>query len=169
MPKHIGRDLPSQCPVSACRHPEVAAQVEVPSEMTPTGDNDRRTPQGKLPRVSEANAKANESQRREHAAVALELFCGPAGLSHACHAVGFRVVPVDWKGNKHASKVPITKLDLSKEADQLHIWHMLPVKYVHMGPPCGTYSRARENRIPKWALARNAPNPQPLRSEKFPE
>ena len=172
MQTHVGRASTRQCPLSACRHPEVAAQVELPSEMTPTGDNDRPTPQGKLPRVSEANAKANESLHREHAAVALELFCGSAGLSHACHAVGFRIVPVDWKGNKHASKVPITRLDLSKEADQLHIWHMmatLPVKYLHMGPPCGTYSRAREKRIPKWALARNAPNPQPLRSEKFPE
>jgi hypothetical protein len=110
-------------------------------------------------------------QHREHAAVALELFCGSAGLSHACHSVGFRIVPIDWKGNKHVAKVPITRLDLSTEEGQQEIWNMmktLPVKYVHMGPPCGTYSRAREKRIPKWALARNAPNPKPLRSETFP-
>ena len=168
MQTHIGRDSTHKCPLSACRHPEVAARVELPSESNPKGENDRPTPQGKLPRLSGANA----NQHREHAAVALELFCGSAGLSHACHTIGFKIIPIDWKGNKHLTKVPITRLDLSTDEGQVQVWNMLetlPVKYVHMGPPCGTCSRAREKRIPKWALRRNSQNPQPLRNEKYPE
>ena len=68
--------------------------------------------------------------------------------------------------------MPITRLDLSTPQGQQEVWNLLatlPVKYVHMGPPCGTYSRAREKRIPKWALRKGASNPQPLRSERYPE
>ena len=42
------------------------------------------------------------------------------------------------------------------------------VEYVHMGPPCGTASRAREKRVPKWLRDRGAPDPQPLRSNHWP-
>ena len=108
---------------------------------------------------------ASSGTHREHAGVALEIFCGSAGLSHACHCVGFRIIPIDWSGNKHASKVPVTKIDASTPEGQEQIWQMmadLPVKYVHLGPPCGTFSRAREIRIPEWALRRNAQNPKPL-------
>ena len=111
-------------------------------------------------------------QHRAHAAVALELFCGSAGLSHACHTIGFRIVPIDWKGNKHVTKMPITRLDLSTPVGQQEVWNLLatlPVKYVHLGPPCGTFSRAREIRIPEWALRRKAQNPKPLRSMDHPE
>ena len=40
--------------------------------------------------------------------------------------------------------------------------------YVHMGPPCGTASRAREKKIPQWLKEQGAPEPQPLRSVRFP-
>ena len=169
MQEHKGRSHEANEQTSAPRHPEVADRVESTSELNPKGNDDKTTPQVMPPRESGAN---EPSQHREHAAVALELFCGSAGLSHACHTVGFRIVPIDWKGNKHVTKVPITRLDLSTPEGQQEVWNLLatlPVKYVHMGPPCGTYSRAREKRIPKWALRKGAPNPQPLRSEKYPE
>eukprot|EP00972_Heterocapsa_arctica_P108463 15973710-Heterocapsa_arctica.AAC.1 len=37
-----------------------------------------------------------------------------------------------------------------------------------MGPPCGTFSRAREKPIPQWMRDQGVPRPQPLRSEEFP-
>ena len=38
-----------------------------------------------------------------------------------------------------------------------------------MGPPCGTFTRAREKKIPQWQLDRGAPCPRPLRSTDQPE
>ena len=74
--------------------------IEAPSgaERTPVPK------QGPKPFMS-----ASSGPHRAHAGVALEIFCGSAGLSHACHCVGFRIIPIDWSGNKHASKVPVTK------------------------------------------------------------
>ena len=45
----------------------------------------------------------------------------------------------------------------------------MPFKFAHFGPPCGTFSRAREKPISKRLLAQGAPNPKPLRSEGFPD
>ena len=143
------------------RDPEVAARASETIESRPTKGRNEKSSKVPAPPTSRPMKAA---QHREHAAVALELFCRSAGLSYACHSVGFRIVPVDWNGNKHVTKVPVTRLDLSTEKGQMQIWHVMttmPVKYVHMGPPCGTYSRAREKRIPKWALSKGAPNPQP--------
>jgi hypothetical protein len=44
------------------------------------------------------------------------------------------------------------------------------VMYVHLAPPCGTYTRAREIPIAQWKLDRwpGMPNPQPLRTDEFP-
>ena len=41
--------------------------------------------------------------------------------------------------------------------------------YVHMGPPCGTASRARGRKISKGLRRRGAPEPQPLRDGLRPE
>ena len=38
-----------------------------------------------------------------------------------------------------------------------------------MGPPCGTFTRARERPIPRWLLEHGAPCPAPLRSDDRPE
>ena len=43
------------------------------------------------------------------------------------------------------------------------------VRCVHAGPPCGTYTRALEKRVPKWKRDLGAPDPQPLRKDWCPE
>ena len=139
MQEHKGLSHDANETTSATRHPEVADRVKSTSELRPKGIDDKTTTQVMPPKVSGDNELP---QHRAHAAVALELFCGSAGLSHACHTIGFRIVPIDWKGNKHVTKMPITRLDLSTPKGQQEVWNLLatlPVKYVHMGHPCGTY------------------------------
>ena len=91
-----------------------------------------------------------------------------AELFRAC----FRTISVDWVGNKHVNKVPIIKLDLSKESDQAIVWKLLDdndIAFVHIGPPCGTFSRAREKALPKRMRQRGYKGPPPLRSLNHPE
>ena len=114
MQEHKGPYHEANESTSATRHPEVADRVKSTSELRPKGIDDKTTTQVMPPKVS---GDKELPQNRENAAVALELFCGSAGLSHACHTVGFRIVPIDWKGNKHATKMPITRLDLSTPRD----------------------------------------------------
>ena len=62
-------------------------------------------------------------------------------------------------------------VDLTTSHGQELVWRVIKegrVVFVHMGPPCGTASRARERRIPKWQRRAGAPEPQPLRSTRFP-
>ena len=44
----------------------------------------------------------------------------------------------------------------------------LNVRHVHLGPSCGTFSRAREIPVPRWKVEQGAPDPKPLRSEEYP-
>ena len=79
---------------------------------------------------------------------------------------GLDATAVDWKGNRHKTVIEALELDLTKADDQQNLKERLfdkDVVYVHFGPPCGTFSRARERPIP------NNPNPPPpLRSEQEP-
>ena len=103
--------------------------------------------------------------------IMLELCAGHAGLSAAFHDVGFEAIPVDWSGNRHQASIPIMVADLTTSHGQELVWRVIKegkVAFVHMGPPCGTASRARERRIPKWQRRAGAPEPQPLRSTRFP-
>ncbi len=101
----------------------------------------------------------------------IELCAVHAGLSAACFDVGFAPIPVDWAGNKHQASIPIFVADLTTEAGQALVWRLIEqnqVAYIHMGPPCGTASRARERRVPQWLRIRGAPDPKPLRSAQYP-
>ena len=63
-------------------------------------------------------------------------------------------------------KSPVLKLDLTKQAGQQLLWEVLRranICGVHLAPPCGTASRARE--IP----SSQHPSPLPLRSESHPD
>ena len=58
------------------------------------------------------------------------------------------------------------RIDLSCPSSQELLWRILHRKDiggVHLAPPCGTSSRAREIRRPR------GPNPKPLRSDRFPD
>ena len=43
------------------------------------------------------------------------------------------------------------------------------VVYIHAAPPCGPCSRARNRRIPFHLRSQGAPDPKPLRSERWPQ
>ena len=42
------------------------------------------------------------------------------------------------------------------------------VHAIHLGPPCGTASRARNIPVKRKLRSKGAPNPQPLRSSVYP-
>ncbi len=110
--------------------------------------------------------------RRAKRVGALELCCGHAGLTAALWDHGLEATGIDWKRNKHQPTVPILNVDLTTEAGQAFVMRLLSeehVLYVHMGPPCGTFTRARERPIPEWQMRMGAPCPQPLRSDDHPE
>ena len=107
----------------------------------------------------------------DHRPISIELCCGHAGLTASLAKVGFQAIGFDWQGNRHETVVPIVTIDLTDEAGQQTIFDLLisgRVKFVHMGPPCGTYTRARERRVPWWQKRRGITDPQPLRSDKYP-
>ena len=98
---------------------------------------------------------------------AIELCCGHAGLTATLWDVGFQAMGIDWIGNRHQPMIPITKIDLASPEGQQQAWELLQdldVRYIHMGPPCGTFSAARNIPIPELQIDVGAPNPQPLRS-----
>ena len=69
--------------------------------------------------------------------------------------------------------MPILTADLTTKAGQDFVRNLVQqdhVLYVHLAPPCGTYTRAREIPIPQWKLDKypNMPNPQPLRTTEKP-
>ena len=96
----------------------------------------------------------------------IELCAGSAVLSAAAQKHGYRVMPVDFKRNRHRPRCKIVSLDLSED----HAWDVLQyvietcdVVAVHLAPPCGTCSKARGIPMPD-----GSPGPQPVRSQEFP-
>ena len=66
-----------------------------------------------LPRAAPMRSASPQRKRpRGPSAVAVEICCGSARLSHALREAGFVVKPVDWKGNRHAPQVPYLRIDL---------------------------------------------------------
>jgi nucleoside-diphosphate-sugar epimerase len=81
----------------------------------------------------------------------IKICCGYAGLTQALAEAGFNVIGVDWHGNRHEPKVPIVTADLTTEDGQEFVRNPVRqdhVMYVHLAPPRGTYTRARESRSP---------------------
>ncbi len=139
-----------------------------------TWENEKAEKRGRQPddpivRVRVPLPKRNRSQRRPGA---IEICCGHAGLTAALCAAGLDAVGVDWKGNRHQTCVPVLQVDLTTKDGQQFVRELVEqthVVYVHLAPPCGTYSRARERPIPAHLRRRNAPCPRPLRTDDQPE
>ena len=92
----------------------------------------------------------------------IEIFAGTGGLSAAIRHIGLDAVGIDHVVAKRAL-APVLRLDLSTEDGKALMWDMLArpsVAFVHLGPPCGTSSRARD-------IANGGP--PPLRSDRFPD
>lgn len=132
-----------------------------------------------------ANARSENSKRSQELLLAckseswqsprlfIELCCGTAGLTAACSKAGFRAFGVDNLRNKSGkAKGHVLMLDLTSTGDQKFIASLLTpdvIAAVHMGPPCGTASRARDRPLSIEARKQRIRRPQPLRSAKFPE
>jgi len=104
----------------------------------------------------------------------LELCCGSGILTAELKKVGFHAVGVDWHGNKDSPPEKALMIDLTKENALPIIKQLVKdnnVKLVHIAPPCGTSTRAREIRIRKkwWNRNKKRCDPKPLRSDLHPE
>ncbi len=96
----------------------------------------------------------------------VEIFSGTAGLTAAVRKVGLHSsVGIDSSVNTHC-KAPVIRLDLRLEHARALLWQILNrpnLIGVHLAPPCGTASRARE------IVRKSGPSPPPLRSERWPD
>ena len=104
------------------------------------------------------------------AAFAVEICCGSARLTAALGQAGFEAQGVDHAANKHTPVGSVVVADLTLKAGVAALWEMLArqdLKFVHMAPPCGTASKARDIRLPK-SLRGSWPEPRPLRSLESP-
>lgn len=93
----------------------------------------------------------------------VEMFCGTARLSKAVAEAGLNVLAIDKVAC--ARKVSVTCLDLTTADHQKVLFECLckaNVASLHIAPPCGTASRAREIPIGNPPTPRT--NPKPLRS-----
>ena len=93
---------------------------------------------------------------------ALELFCGCGELTVALGNAGFAAIGIDCKDKPRG---PFLVLDLASD-DALDVILRLiadkRVVLVHIAPPCGTASRAREIRC-------RGVDPKPLRTDEHPD
>ena len=101
----------------------------------------------------------------------VELCCGGASLSWACHKQGFQTLPVDHR--QVSSRMRSIQLDLAcpSVVDSLCklLRHEAPrIALIWAGVPCGTASRAREKPLPGLE-AKGFRIPKPLRSESHPD
>ena len=105
------------------------------------------------------------------APMVIEVFAGTARLSQACQAAGFRTLAIDKSSGR--SKFAIHRLDLTQVADLQALLDIITLEadhleLVHLAPPCGTSSAARNKPIPH-AVSRGIPVPKPLRSTAEPQ
>ena len=102
----------------------------------------------------------------------LELFCGTAGVSAQFKRAGGKALGIDHHLNRNRLKSAAVKLDLTKPWVQTMVLEEVAsgrVDGVHLGPPCGTSSRARNIPIKKKLKRQGVPSPKPLRSSRWPD
>ena len=96
----------------------------------------------------------------------IEVFSGTGGLTAAIRHIGLaHSIGVDAHVTKRV-KSPVIRLDLTSEHGLALLWRILQqdnVAAVHLGPPCGTSSRARD------ICRRFGSDPKPLRSVVHPD
>ena len=99
--------------------------------------------------------------------IAIEIFAGTATLSDALRAQKFSIIAVD-KTKERKPKVSLKCLDLTKDQDVEILTDILlrsNLGYLHLAPPCGTSSKAREKPLPEGM---NHIRALPLRSDDEP-
>ena len=145
-------------PTKRLQQPSRAPRLEPAAEKAPLDSS-----------VAPANSPFSNKTFSE--LVCLELCAGSANLSHALRNRGFDAIAIDSSHNKHQSKLQCLQLDLSGPQARDVIIHALaisPIAYVHVAPPCGTASRARERPLPRHLALAGVPQPKPLRDSSHP-
>ena len=102
--------------------------------------------------------------------VMIEVFAGSAGITRAARDAGLNAIAVDWGRNKHETKAASLHIDLSSEDGENMFFSLMQEKRpraVHVAPPCGTASLARERPLPAPLIQQGAPSPKPLRSPEW--
>ena len=100
----------------------------------------------------------------------IENFSGSGRLTATIRRLGLRAVAIDHSSTRTSG--PVTLLDLTK-ADDLEFMKNFIISerhnilYIHMAPPCGTCSAARNKRHRDLEAAGYV-LPQPVRSRAFP-
>ena len=97
--------------------------------------------------------------------VFLELCAGSASLSAEVKKLGVQALAFDHDGNRHQTKCKVVSLDLSLPHASGRITELVNTCNIlgaHLGPPCGTCSKARGIPLPDGSAG-----PQPLRSDEF--
>ena len=101
----------------------------------------------------------------------IELFCGTAGVCAQFRLRNGRSLGIDHHLKRTRLKSAAVQLDLTQPWVQEMLEREIRlgrVDCIHLGPPCGTASRARNIPIKRKLLRKGAPNPQPLRSSAHP-
>ena len=97
---------------------------------------------------------------------AVEIYSGTAGLTAALRRIGMTSsLGIDAHVTKQV-RAPVIRLDLTTSSGVELLWRILRhpnVAMVHLGPPCGASSRARDIR------RRAGPDPKPLRAATYPD
>ena len=102
--------------------------------------------------------------------ICIEIFSGSGRLTAAIRKIGIRAVAVDTSANRTSG--PVTLLDLTTAADLQYLLKFIETEkdnilLIHMAPPCGTASAAR-NRRHKHLEDAGFVLPVPLRSREHP-
>ena len=102
--------------------------------------------------------------------ICIEIFSGSGRLTAAIRKLGMRAVAVDRSAQR--TKGPVTILDLTKPDDLRYLLNFIEsekdnIMLVHLAPPCGTASAARNRRHKRLEEA-GFDLPVPLRSKEFP-
>ena len=111
------------------------------------------------------------AQLVEGSAAASSGVCGTAGVCAQFKKRGGRALGIDHHLKRTRLKAAAVKLDLTQPWVQNLIEREVElgrVHAIHLGPPCGTASRARNIPVKRKLRSKGAPNPKPLRSSKFP-
>ena len=104
----------------------------------------------------------------------IELCCGSAALSWACHKQGFQVMPIASRNNfDKKPKLRVHPLDLTdpealKSLEELICTESARIALIWAAVPHGTASVARCKPLPRFERL-NLPAPKPLRSLSKPE
>ena len=102
--------------------------------------------------------------------ICIEIFSGSGRLTAAIRKIGMRSVAIDRSSQRTSG--PVSILDLTKKDDLQYLLNFIKsekdnIMLVHLAPPCGTASAAR-NRRHKALEEAGFELPAPLRSKEFP-